>query len=65
MNELVPDSALLVAVERRVTGASSHQLRNLVHQYQLACYVGNEPKAKSTELILRRALLEKYLPQSA
>ena len=57
MKEIRPDAALLVAVERRVTGASAHKVRGLVCQYELACYVGDEALVQTAELTLRRTLL--------
>ena len=56
MQQIAPDAALVVAVERSVTGASSHTLHNLLHQYQLACYLGDERRVKATELELLRTL---------
>jgi hypothetical protein len=61
MKEITPDTGLAVAVERNVTGASTHKLHNLLHQYQLACYMGNYAMAESTELTLRRTLLNSEL----
>jgi len=54
--QIVPDTGLVVAVERSITGASTHKLRNLLQQYQLACYVGNERMVKTIELQLLRSL---------
>jgi len=65
MKEIVLDTGLVVAVERSVTGASTHKLHNLLHQYQLACYIGNHVVAKSAELTLRRTLLNSELRRSA
>ena len=58
MKEIRPDATLLVAVERSVTGASTHKIRCLLFQYELACYVGNKLLAQSAELALRRTLLD-------
>ncbi len=65
MKEIMPDAALLLAVERSVTGASNHKIRCLLFQYELACYVGNELSAKSAEQTLRRTLLVNQLHRSA
>ncbi len=61
MKEIRPDATLQVAVERSVTGASTHKIRCLLFQYELACYVGNESLAQSAELTLRRTLLDNDL----
>ena len=65
MTEIMPDAALLVAVERNVTGSSTHKIRSLLSQYKLACYTGNELLAVSAELTLRRTLLNNQLQRSA
>lgn len=65
MKEIRPDAALLVAVERSVTGASNHKIRCLLFQYELACHVGNESLAESAELTLRRTLLDNQLRGSS
>jgi hypothetical protein len=54
--QIVPDAGLVVAVERSIPGASTHKLHNLLQQYQLACYAGDERKVKATELQLPRTL---------
>lgn len=57
MKEIRPDDALLIAVERSVTGASTHKMRGLLFRYELACHLGDESLAQSAELTLRRTLL--------
>ena len=56
VQEIAPNIGLMVAVERSATGASTHELHNLLHQYQLACYLGDETSVKATELKLLRTL---------
>jgi hypothetical protein len=65
MKEISPDATLLVAVERSLTGASTHKIRCLLLQYELACDLGNEVLAQSVELALRRTLLDSQLRGSA
>ena len=47
---------LLVAVERSATGATAHELHNLLHQYHLICYLGDEVRVRAAEMKLLRAL---------
>jgi hypothetical protein len=56
VQKIAPNIGLLVAVERSATGATAHELHNLLHQYQLVCYLGDEARARATELKLLRAL---------
>ena len=62
MREMVPDAALIIAVERSITGASTHKLHNLLQLYQLACYVGDEERANCAELELLRTLRKNSCP---
>ncbi len=65
MMEITPDATLVVAVERSATGASTHQMRGLLYQYELACYAGNELLAHTAERTLRRTLLNQELTASS
>jgi hypothetical protein len=54
------DISLVVAAERRATGANAHCLHNLAHRYVLACEAGNNKLAEESETNLRRALRETF-----
>ena len=56
MKDIAPDAALLVALERNLTGANAHRLRNLIHQYHSVCYIGDELQIRAIELKIVRTL---------
>jgi hypothetical protein len=56
-----PESDLIVAVQRKQTGADVHILNNLLHQYVCACHTKNDALAARAKHQLMAALISKRM----
>ena len=59
-----PDVSLIVAVQRNQTGADTHKLNNLLHQYVCACYTKNDTLAGRAKHELMAVMIEREWNQA-
>ncbi len=59
-----PDMGLIIAVHRNQTGADTHKLNNLLHQYVCACHTENETLAYRAKHELTAVMIEREWNQA-
>ena len=58
------DLGLIVAVQRNQTGADTHKLNNLLHQYVCACHTKNGTLADRAKHELMAVMIEREWNQA-